>query len=441
MNLLVMGKPGVKVREQAVRALQEVIHDHRSLDEVIPVFNKALGSADRALMQAMCYGVMRWLPRLEAWADQFIAKPEKQVSQPVRILILLGLYQLLYTRIPAHAAIHATVECAPHLKQGRAKAMVNAVLRNFQRRREQLEAKINEDAVAKYAHPAWMLTSLQSDWPNDWRAITEANNQQAPMTLRLDCHRMDRAEYLQQLQAKGLTATAHPLAPEAIMLQTAVNVEMLPGFDAGYVSVQDAAAQLAVPLLRHNSSHRVLDACAAPGGKTAHILQREEPKQLDALDISMARLEKLESMFARIQRKANIIEGDAGNPETWWDGQAYDRILLDAPCSASGVIRRHPDIKHHRSKKALQRVVKRQAQILNALWSLLAPGGILVYVTCSIFKVENELQIKAFIESRTDVAEDNIDAGWGRGDIGKQILPGEADMDGFYFVTLIKKEA
>jgi len=434
----VRDKPGVKVREQATRALLAVIFEHQSLDEAIPAFNGSLGDADRSLMQALCYGVMRWHLQLATWMAQLTDRPVRKIGQEVQVLILLGIYQLKYTRIPAHAAIHATVECAPRLKCGRARGMINAVLRNFQRQQDQLEKDIGQDLVASHAHPEWMLSMLQDDWPDDWLAIVEANNRQAPMILRLDTGRMARDQYLEHLSESGLTAKVHPVAEQAIILDTPVDVDRLPGFSEGLVSVQDAAAQLAAPLLAHNASHRVLDACAAPGGKTAHILQTKEPAHLDALDVNMSRLNKMGPLFKRIHKQANLIDGDAAKPETWWGGQQYDRILLDAPCSASGVIRRHPDIKHHRSRRALDKIVRRQARILDALWPLLAPGGILLYVTCSVFRLENALQIKAFLERQNDAVDEKIDTGWGRGEPGRQILPGEDDMDGFYFAKLIK---
>lgn len=440
---------GTAVRIQAVRALTTILYDHQSLDEAIPLFNQSLAAKDRPLMQALCYGVMRWHLQLLAWLEQLSSRPLRKIDRPVQVLILLGLHQLAHMRTPAHAAIHATVESAAKLKCGHAKGMVNAVLRNFQRQQEELITAANSDPITQYAHPQWMLELLQQDWPDDWQSIASANNEQAPMTLRVDTRRVELNNYIQQLSDRGITAAPHPLAANAIVLVSAVDVDQLPGFDDGLVAVQDAAAQLAAPLLEHNASHRVLDACAAPGGKTAHILQLGKPAQLDALDISAARLEKLRPLFeptdrtginqVGIDQTTRILEGDAARPADWWDNKPYDRILLDAPCSASGVIRRHPDIKHHRSRTSIVQIVKRQRQILDALWSLLQPGGIMLYVTCSVFKMENEHQISAFIERTGNAELLSIQANPHQQNTGWQILPGEQGMDGFYFARLAKR--
>jgi len=430
---------GVRVRTRAARSLIAVIHDHLPLDEAILQHNENLTLKDKALHQALCYGVMRWHLQLLAWLKILSSRPLHQIDPPVQVLILLGLQQLAHMRTPAHAAIHATVESALALKCSHAKGMINAVLRNFLRRQTRLAAAITHDPVAHSAHPRWMLEMLQQDWPHDWQAIVVANNEQAAMSLRVDTRQVARDEYLQRLAEKGITASAHAVAAQAVTLESAIDVDQLPGFSSGCVSVQDAAAQLAAPLLQHDHSHRVLDACAAPGGKTAHILQLAAPAQIDALDVSASRLQMLRPLFERIGIGARRLEGDAAHPDGWWDEKPYDRILLDAPCSASGVIRRHPDIKHHRSQKSIRQIARRQQQILDALWPLLRPGGIMLYVTCSVFKIENEYQIAAFIKRTADAKLLNISVNWGRGDIGKQILPGEQGMDGFYFARLGKK--
>ncbi len=367
---------------------------------------------------------------------QLSDKPVDRLKPEVQILILLGIYQLRYTRIPAHAAIHATVECVAPLQISRARGLINAILREYQRSDKQ--GLLIDNKITRYAHQKWMLDIIRADWPDDWQRVVQNNNQQAPMVLRLNVANMSREKYLERLGKAGIEASGHKHAPAGIVLKKAVAVEELPGFVQGLVSVQDAAAQLAVPLLEATSRHRVLDACAAPGGKTAHILQQVRPRELIAMDSSPQRLEKLESLFERIHQSAELVVGDAARPEDWWDGKHFDRILLDAPCSASGVIRRHPDIKYIRSLCAVQKIVKRQARILDAVWGLLGQGGRMVYVTCSIFKLENQHQIKRFLKCHGDAVLKPIESEWGREQSGRQVLPGENGMDGFYFAILEK---
>lgn len=428
---------GVEVRQQAVNILLKIIEDYQSLDSVIEGEIDEVAEVDRPLLQLLCYGVMRWQHQLHEWLIQLSDRPASKLKPEVRVLILLGLYQLKYTRIPPHAAIHATVECAPALKAPHAKGLVNAVLRQFQRLQDRGELLDNE--ATRYSHPDWMIEQIKQDWPDDWQYILENNNQQAPMVLRVDTSKVSRPEYIAALSEKNISASEHQHSEFAIVLEKAVNVTELPDFDEGLVSVQDAAAQLAVPLLKAESQHRILDACAAPGGKTAQILQQVKPHELHAMDNSQLRLEKLQPLFERIGASATVIVGDASRPDEWWDGRQYERILLDAPCSASGVIRRHPDIKHLRSAKALQKIAKRQSRILDAIWTTLASGGRMLYATCSIFKVENEQQVSAFLQRHEDASLEEIQTEWGRGTIGRQILPGDDGMDGFYFAVLNKQ--
>ena len=424
------------VREQAVRVLLGVIDRHQSLDSILERYLARVQFVDRPLLQTLCYGVMRWYLQLREWLAQFLDRPVDRLKPEIQILILLGIYQLRYTRIPAHAAIHATVECAAFLQVSRAGGLINAILRAYQRSEEQ--GLLTDNKATRYAHPDWMLDTIRADWPDDWRRILQNNNQQAPMVLRLDIENMSREKYLELLGSAGIEARGHKYAPAGIVLKKAVAVKELPGFAQGLVSVQDAAAQLAVPLLEATPRHRVLDACAAPGGKTAHILQQVRPAELVALDSSLQRLEKLKALLERIHQSAEIVIGDAANPEDWWDGKYFDRILLDVPCSASGVIRRHPDIKHIRSLSAVHEIVQRQARILDAVWHLLRRGGRIVYVTCSIFKSENKDQIEKFLQRQGNAVLKPIEAIWGQGQSGRQILPGESDMDGFYFAILEK---
>ena len=437
-------KPGTAVRLQAARILLAVTEEYQQLDDAIDRYNESLSTKDAALCQAICYGVMRYHAELVFWMEHLADRPAEELKPAVQILILSGLFQLKYMRVPAHAAIHSTVECAASLRSTRAKGLINAILRGFQRHFSAADAAKYQQIVqqqpetALYAHPQWMLERFKSDWPEHWQRIARHNNEQAPMTLRLDVQQLEMQDYLIRLKSAGIEATRHPIAASAVILSQPLDVKDLPGFSEGLVSVQDAAAQLAAPMLQHNDGQRVLDACAAPGGKTAHILQLAKPASLLALDNSAARLEKVTSMLQRLGASAEVVVGDAAHTDNWWDGKLFDRILLDAPCSASGVIRRHPDIKYLRSEKALQKIIKRQKKILDAMWQLLKPKGMLLYVTCSIFKAENEDQVSAFLQRYTDARLAELSVAWGIGKTGRQLLPGDDDMDGFYFAPLIK---
>jgi len=436
-------KPGVEVRLQAAKVLLAVTGEYQQLDVALDRYSENLAAKDAALLQAICYGVMRWYLELVFLLEYQAKRSLKDLKPPVQVLILIGLFQLKYMRVPPHAAIHATVECAVYLQAKRAKGLINAVLRGFQR--FLLSSDDDNSAITqaqsdsvRYAHPQWMVDKFKADWPQEWQQVLQNNNLQAPMVLRVDTSQIELDEYVSRLKAAEIEANKHPIAIQALVLLQPQDVELIPGFAEGLVSVQDAAAQLAAPLLQHDETQRVLDACAAPGGKTAHILQLVQPGYLAALDNSKPRLVKVEEMLQRIDRTAEVIQGDAANPDEWWDGKLFDRILLDAPCSASGVIRRHPDIKYLRSAKALQKIIKRQAKIIDAMWQLLKPGGMLLYVTCSVFKSENEEQIRAFSERHADAILADMPATWGRGKTGRQVLPGDDGMDGFYFALLRK---
>lgn len=433
---------GTAVRYHAARVLLSVIEDYQSLDDALLMNSSGLSKKDHAFLQALTYGVMRNYYELLWWQETLAKRKSGKLDAPVRVLILIGLYQLEFMRVPAHAAIHSTVECAGKLSVSRARGFINAVLREFQRSGSDIKAGRSNNKIntAEHNHADWMLDIIQKDWPEDWLQIIDANNRQAPMTLRVDINATDRGQYRDKLQEQGIDARVHEQAKEALVLEQSVDVEQLPGFADGVVSVQDAAAQLAVPLLDIQSQHRVLDACAAPGGKTAHIMQRSRPALLHALDNNLQRVSRINSMLERIPYKGeiNVLHADAGKPSEWWDAVGYDRILLDVPCSASGVIRRHPDIKYLRTKRSLDKIVTRQRKIIKALWPLLKQGGMMLYVTCSIFKTENERQVSWFLGEHKDAELCDMSVDWGRGRIGRQILPGEQEMDGFYF-ALIKK--
>lgn len=424
-------------------AAAEVVHavvNGGSLESHLHARAAALGQ-NRALVQELCYGGLRYWWRLQAATHACLAKPIKAADRVLESLLVIGLYQLLHTRIPDHAALDATVSACNALERPWARGLVNAVLRRVARmssgERAALGAGTDE---GQWNHPAWLLAQLRHDWPAAWPAICAANDARAPMTLRVHAGKGTRDDYLARLAAADIAARAHPACASAIELCAPVPVERLPDFAAGGVSVQDAAAQFAALLLAPPAGARVLDACAAPGGKTAHLLEREPSLALTAVEREPARAEKLAATLARIGATAAIKIADAGTPVQWWDGVAFSHILLDAPCSGTGVIRRHPDIKLHRRARDVAASVTEQARLLAALWPLLARGGKLLYATCSILKAENAQQVAAFVATQADAAALPCTLPAAEADgIGFQILPGTAGMDGFYYALLQKQ--
>jgi 16S rRNA (cytosine967-C5)-methyltransferase len=428
-------------RACAARVLVRVIYDGRSLSEALPnVVQSVTDIRQLSLVQELAYGTLRWFYRLDALLQQLMQKPLKQRDADVRCLLLTGLYQLTQLAMPQRVAVNETVQAARALKKTWARGLVNAVLRNYQRNAAVLDKESATGDEAKYAHPAWLIERLKYDWPEDWEALLAANNVRPPLCLRVNQRRITRDEYLEVLASRAVDAEPLAHAAAALLLEKPVPVELLPGFSEGIVSVQDGAAQLAAGLLALAPGQRVLDACAAPGGKTAHILESTPGlSDLTALDIDERRLRRIEENLSRLKLDAQLLQGDAGKPLKWWDGQPYNRILLDVPCSATGVIRRHPDIKLLRKQDDVATLVSRQASLLQALWPLLVPGGMLLYCTCSVLSEENSGQIARFLEMQVDATEVPISAAWGRSCVhGRQILPGENEMDGFYFSCLRK---
>ncbi len=429
------------VRTAAANALGEVVRHGRSLSSVLPQWQSKVPAKDQALFQEFCYGVCRWYPRLDAMVDRLLQKKLKAKDADVRCLMLLGLYQLFYMRVPDHAAVSATVAVVGKLKKPWAKGLVNAVLRNAQRQQESLQQALDADPVSRYAHPQWLVDALSKAYPDQWQAILEANNQHPPLVLRVNHSQVARDSYRRQLQEQGVESDSTPHSEDGLILRKAVDVATLPGFAAGHVSVQDSAAQLAAELLNAQAGDYVLDACAAPGGKTAHVLERQpQLKGMVAMDVDAMRLERVQENLQRLKLTAEVVTGDASQPDQWWSGERFDRIMLDAPCSASGVIRRHPDIKLLRRDSDIEQLAELQGQILNALWPLLKPGGMLLYVTCSVLPQENIKQLQRFCAEHGDAIELPIEAAWGvQHAIGRQILPGQDGMDGFYYARLQKK--
>jgi 16S rRNA (cytosine967-C5)-methyltransferase len=433
----------VSPRALTALVVVRVAREGHTLDETLAAFEDRAGTRDRALVQAMSYAVLRWLPRLAAITDHLLRKPLKARDKDIWALILVGLVQLLYLRVPAHAAIAATVEAAREFRKPWAAGLVNGVLRRFQREREALLARVDRIESARYAHPPWLIERLRADWPRDWQAICAANNAHPPMSLRVNRRKRPREAYLDQLANAGVAASPARHVESGVVLAEPMGVERLPGFAAGEVSVQDVAAQLAAKLLDLGPGQRVLDACAAPGGKTGHLLEREPAlAQLVAIDRDGIRLQRLAANLARLDLTCELLAADATDPRRWWDGTPFDRILIDVPCSATGVIRRHPDIKTLRRPEDMEGLTAQQSALLTGLWPLLAPGGRLLYVTCSVLRAENEERIAAFLRLHGNGVECPMEADWGRPcRYGRQILPGDDGMDGFYYAALIKRQA
>ncbi|MFO8154421.1 MAG: 16S rRNA (cytosine(967)-C(5))-methyltransferase RsmB [Pseudomonadota bacterium] len=427
-------------RAAAAEAIAAVLHHGRALDEALTATHHLPADPrDRALARAIAYGALRHGVELGFYRDRLLDKPLRKRDAAVDGLLIAGLHQIAHMRIPDHAAVAATVDATRALRAPRSRGLVNAILRRFQRERAELEAAAAADPAAHHNHPDWLLTRLRADWPEDWEALVAANNTPAPMTLRVNRQRQDRDRYRARLAEAGMEAAPVAVAPDALTLAEAVDVAELPGFADGAASVQDAAPQLAAPLLDPRPGERVLDACAAPGGKTAHLLEYCPDAEVVALDVDPERLGRVRETMERLGLAATVLAGDAARPDDWWDGTPFDRILIDAPCTGTGVIRRHPDIKFLRRPDDIDALRGRQAAILQASWEMLRPGGRLVYATCSVLAAENAGQMAAFVEARSDAAPTMPAADWGRvSGPGRQILPGEAGMDGFYYAVVDK---
>ncbi|MFI8373594.1 16S rRNA (cytosine(967)-C(5))-methyltransferase RsmB [Pseudomonas helleri] len=427
-------------RLAAAKALTAVLNGKASLNSSLPLQLDKVEVRDRGLTQDLAFGTARWQPRLSALANKLLQKPFKAADADVEALLLVGLYQLLYTRIPAHAAIGETVGCADKLKKPWAKGLLNAVLRNAQRESEALLAELEHDPVVRTAHPRWLQKSLKAFWPQQWEAICAANNAHPPMILRVNRRHHSRNAYLQLLIEAGIEAQPCAFSQDGIVLAEACDVRNLPGFAEGWISVQDEAAQLAADLLDLAPGQRVLDACCAPGGKTCHILEVEpQLAGVVAVDLEAKRLVRVRENLERLGLSAELIAADGRDTATWWDGKPFQRILLDAPCSATGVIRRHPDIKLTRQPDDIPALAALQGELLDAMWPTLEVGGILLYATCSTLPTENTEVIEAFLARTPGARELDIAGEFGiKQPHGRQLLAQEGGHDGFYYAKLIK---
>jgi 16S rRNA (cytosine967-C5)-methyltransferase len=435
------------IRARAARIVAQVVDSGRSLDALFAA-ERTDNAQERGLLRALCYDSIRWYVRLDALLQRLLTRNQTLAPQ-VHALCIVGLCQLIYTDTPAHAAVDETVNATRALKQPRAAGLVNAVLRRWQREGRTLAAAVDRDESVRVAHPAWFVQQLHADWGQRADAMLIANNERPPLWLRVNRLRTSGREYRARLEAAGFNIADSRFEDEALMLARPVDVTELPGFADGLVSVQDAAAQLAARLLSPQEGDRVLDACAAPGGKTCHLLELQPGiQELIALDVSKERLQRVDENLQRLRLTATVIAGDAANPQSWWNGQRFDRILLDVPCSATGVIRRHPDIKLLRRADDIGVLAQRQAELLRTLWPLLASGGRLVYASCSVLKQETAQVVRGFLESASRARDVTSDIVGGLGlsdctepcDAGCAIPTGTAGMDGFYYACLEKLE-
>lgn len=428
-------KKNTNLRSLAALAIEQVLEQGQSLSNVLPVMQQKVADKDRALLQELSFGVLRTLSQLDWLINKLMARPMTGKQRSVHYLIMVGLYQLLHTRIPPHAALAETVEGAVAIKRPQLKGLINGVLRQFQRNQESL---LEEFAATenRFLHPAWLVKRIKKAYPKQWQSVLDANNQRPPMWLRVNRNHHTRDEWLTLLEQAGMKGFAHEAYSDAVRLETPAPVFALPGFDEGWVTVQDASAQGCMNYLTPKNGEVILDLCAAPGGKTTHILEVAPEANVLAVDVDEQRLSRVYENLKRLGMKAEVKQGDGRYPSQWCGEKQFDRILLDAPCSATGVIRRHPDIKWLRRDRDIAELAQLQAEILDATWAHLKPGGTLVYATCSILPEENCEQISAFLKRTPDAS---LHETGNAEHPGVQNLPAAEEGDGFFYAKLIKQ--
>lgn len=406
---------------------------------------KLTSEQDKSFVTNLCFSVLRWHIRLSLIAHQLIAKPLRTQDMDVFALLLIGLYQL---QEPTNefAPVHECVEGAKFLKKPWATGLINACLRRYLREKETLANNLSQNLEFKFSHPSWLSKKIRTSWPEQWESILSANLEMPPLFLRVNQQKIKMRDYLALLKTQQIEVNPffHPEEIEidnCIWLKKPLPVENLPGFTIGMVSVQNRSAQLAAHLLGLRPKMRVLDACSAPGGKAAHILEQQPTCELVCIDNQPERVAKMQQTFDRLHLKPFVITGDCGNTKQWWDGQPFDRILLDAPCSGTGVIRSHPDIKHLLTPQKIQELCIEQKRLLHALWPLLKKGGLLLYATCSILSEENAKQIQQFLSDTVDASLVTLLSPFGNmQEVGLQILTDQnSGLDGFYYAALSKK--
>ena len=441
-----MKTTAASARSLAAYAVARILREGVTLDAAL---KHALAAADPKLapsVRSLSYGAVRGYYRHEAILGRLLSTPVRSLDFLVRALLSVALYELEDERTPEYAVVDAAVQTAKATDAVRAGGLINAVLRRYLRERKSLDADIARNPATRHASPIWLADRLRADWPVRWTQLLAAGDAQAPMWLRVNSRRTTVDAYLGELRAAGIGARAEERVPYAVELDSPRDVHDLPGFAQGLVSVQDLGAQCVAFPLGLAAGQRVLDACAAPGGKTALIAEREpDLAKLVAVDIDPQRLARVRDTLGRAELRAELVVGDAAAPAAWWDGVPFDRILLDAPCSALGVIRRHPDIRLRKSPSDIDKLPALQGRLLKSAWQLLRPGGRLVYATCTLTRSENRDLIAGFLRDTADAVSFPAESweGWpnfGEADeYGRQILPGEAGADGFYYAALTKQ--
>jgi 16S rRNA (cytosine967-C5)-methyltransferase len=424
----------INIRTVACQVVHDIAHQQQSLSRALPVASELVAAKDKALLQELVYGTCRWYYQLEGLHQQFLSRPLNRNDNMATTLLSVGAYQLLHTRIPVHAAINETVAAAEELELKHLKGLINAVLRKISSLKPS-----NETSAAIASHPEWMREKIRHNWPEHWQSILLQNNLHPPMTLRINSSAISKSQYLQKLESAGIEARSAALAPYAISLARPQQVSSLPGFSSGQVSVQDEAAQLCCQLMDLRPGHRVLDACAAPGGKTCAMLESVPDINLLALDIDHSRTKLISDNLTRLNLSAQIQTAAAEQTDKWWDKQPFDRILLDAPCSATGVIRRNPDIKLLRRPDDIKKLAELQLKLLSSLWLTLNEGGKLLYATCSVFPQENSRVIERFLKQESSAQLVPLEVEWGiDSGFGRQLFPQQNGHDGFFYACLTK---
>ncbi len=412
----------------------------QSLSSALPPYAADLNKSEKARLMDLCYGSLRWFPQIECYLQALMKKPLRPKDLEIKALLISGIYQLLNSETPAYAVVHDSVSAAESLGRPWAKSLINAVLRSFLRKKQTLSESFSDNRTFLTAHPEWILEALDEAWPEISQDIVEANNSRAPMCLRVNNKKCSRDDYINQLSEVGIKAKHTLISPDGIQLETPTDISNLPNFAEGFCSVQDEAAQLAAKLLDLRPDQSVLDACAAPGGKTAHIAETQSDlRSLLAIDKDAERLEKVKQNLVRLNLHGSALHADASKPEKWWKNNFFDRILVDAPCSGTGVIRRHPDIKLLRNDADIEKVSRLQTSLLFGLWPTLKKGGILLYSTCSVMPIENDKVISNFLQEIKSARLRPIKCDWGLETVsGRQLFPTLNGHDGFYYALLQK---
>lgn len=438
-NLYGRGKASaLSPRNAAAQALASVM-EGQSLNQVIPALELRIEDSERSFFRELTLGASRWYFRLNALAKMLLKSPFQEEDNDLHALLIIGLYQLNIQGKAPHAAVHATVDVCEEMGKGYAKPVVNACLRRYGREYESLLPPLDDNPVTATSHPKWLVKMLSKAWPDRWQDILAANNERAPLCLRVNRRYGSRDAYLELLQNASIEARPGQYSADAVYLESPCDVTTLPGFADGAVSVQDEAAQLAAQVLAPRNGERILDACAAPGGKTAHLLEHADISLL-AVDADESRLERVHENLERLQLEADVACLDMCSDERWWGEEGFDAILLDVPCSATGVIRRHPDIRMLRRREDIEKLAQVQAQILERAWEMLKPGGRLLYATCSVLPQENSEQIVRFVDMHPEATLITLDNQWGIAcNAGRQLFPTGQGHDGFYYALLHKK--